>query len=105
MPVFVAVVRIAQCTLCSGQWNLEPQEMPERCVHCGSLDWEWGIESSDSRYIRQQISRLRKVLNPGAKSRARQQHGKSQHQAFNGPDYVQKPRGKGVDEKAESGED
>ena len=28
MPVFVAVVRIAQCTLCSGQWNLEPQEMP-----------------------------------------------------------------------------
>lgn len=105
MPVYLAVVRRAQCTLCSGQWDLEPQENPERCVHCGSMDWEWGIESSDSRYIRQRISFLKKTLNPGVTSRARQQHGRRQHQAFNGPGYVQKPRGKAVDETTESRED
>lgn len=82
MPIFLCVTRRAQCTLCSGAWDLEPQEYPERCPACGSADWEWGIESSDSRYIRQQISRLRKVLNPGATSKKRQDHGRRQYQGF-----------------------
>jgi hypothetical protein len=42
----------------------------------------WGIESRDSRFIRQGISRLRRKLNPGAKSLKRQEQGKRQYQGF-----------------------
>lgn len=82
MPVFIALWRIAQCCICSSQWPLDGLEQPDRCVHCGSADWEWGPESRESRFIRQGITRVRKSLNKGAKSRARQEQGKKQWRRF-----------------------
>ena len=82
MPVFISVVRTAQCYFCNGQWILDPMEHPEKCIHCGSLDWQWGAESRDSAFIRQGITRLRKSLNPGAKSKKRQDQGKKQWRRF-----------------------
>ena len=82
MPVFISVVRTAQCCICNGQWILDPMECPEKCIHCGSLDWEFGSESRDSAFIRQGITRLRKSLNPGAKSKKRQDQGKKQWRRF-----------------------
>lgn len=82
MPVYVCVVRRAQCVICTNTWDLQPEEHPDRCLHCGSADWEWGRESADSRLIRQGISRLRRRLNPGAKSKKRQDRAKAQHQAM-----------------------
>ena len=83
MPIYICIVRRAQCAMCSEQWDLEPgSETPDRCLHCGSVEWEWGPESRDTRYIRQGISRLRTVLNPGAKSRARQERGRKQFKHF-----------------------
>ena len=82
MPVFISVVRTAQCCICNGQWILDPMEHPEKCIHCGSLDWQWGAESRDSAFIRQGLTRLRKSLNPGAKSRNRQQQGRKQWRRF-----------------------
>ena len=81
-PVFIGVVRMAQCYYCSGQWVLDNLEYPEQCAHCGSWDWEWGPESVESIKIRQGIKRLRKTLNPGASSKKRQTRGKSQWRRF-----------------------
>lgn len=93
MPIFIAVVRRAQCMICQGMFDLEPNEKPpDRCYHCGSADWEWGPESRDSRLIRLGINRLRKSLNPGAKSKKRKDHGKRQWRQFKPkPDAVPKP--------------
>jgi hypothetical protein len=82
MPIFLALCRIAQCSICSNQWPLEGLDLPDKCVFCGSADWEFGPESRDSRFIRQGISRVRKSLNKGAKSRKRQEQGKKQWQGF-----------------------
>ena len=82
VPIYLAVVRVAQCFFCSKQWELEPQGVPERCKFCGSPDWELGPESRDTRFIRQGIDRSRNVLNPGARSRKRQEQGRRQWQGF-----------------------
>jgi hypothetical protein len=81
-PVFISVTRTAQCYFCSEQWVLDNLEYPEKCAHCGSLDWEYGPTSKDAIWIRQGIKRLRKTLNPGAKSKKRQTRGKSQWRRF-----------------------
>lgn len=81
--VYIAVVRIAQCEICTEQWTLEPGERPpDKCVHCGSGDWMWGVESRDSRFVRQQITRERRSLNKGVKSRKRQEQGRKQWRRF-----------------------
>lgn len=91
MPVLVVVVRRALCAVCEGTFDLEAGEAkPEKCPHCRSKDWEWGAASIDSRYIRQGISRERKILNPGATSKRRQDRGKKQWRRF-------KPKPEGVD--------
>jgi hypothetical protein len=83
MPVFLAVVRQAQCVVCSGTWYLEPgTDTPDRCIHCGSEVWEWGVESADIRRLRQGITFLPRRLNPGAASKKRQDRAKAQGQAF-----------------------
>ena len=69
--------------MCSEQWDLEPgSETPDKVPALRLCGWEWGPESRDTRYIRQGISRLRTVLNPGAKSRARQERGRKQFKHF-----------------------
>ena len=82
MPVFLSVRRVAVCAICNGKWYLEANESPEKCVHCGSGDWELGPESRERHLIRQGISRLRRSLNPGATSKKRQDWGKKQYQSF-----------------------
>lgn len=90
MPVLVVVVRRALCCVCESTFDLEAGEAkPEKCRACNSKDWEWGPASIDSRYIRQGISRERKILNPGATSKKRQDRGKKQWRQFRG-----KPEGK-----------
>lgn len=98
MPVFIAVVRICQCYICESQWGLDFEEKPpEKCIVCGTTDWEFGAESRDSKFIRQGISRLRKTLNPGAKSRGRQLWGKKQWQGFKSREQVEALKLKTVD--------
>jgi hypothetical protein len=83
MPVLICVIRRALCCICEGTFDLEAGEKPpDRCLVCGSPDWEFGPESADSRLIRQGIDRLRKSLNPGAKSRKRQVRGSKQWRQF-----------------------
>jgi hypothetical protein len=90
MPVYVAVVRIAQCCICTQQWGLAAGEpYPDACKVCGSTEWMWGPESKDTRLIRQGISRLRRRLNPGVASKKRQDRAKAQWQGFKPKPEVQ----------------
>ena len=83
MPIFVTIRRVGLCCICNGQFDLQAEEKaPERCVLCGSGDWEFGPESSESRFIRQGITRTRRALNPGATSKKRVDHGKRQYRQF-----------------------
>ena len=82
MPVYVVVVRQAVCCICENAWTLQPFEHPEVCAHCGSPWWEFGVESADTRLIRQGISRLRRRLNAGVKHRNRKVRADAQHQSF-----------------------
>lgn len=80
--IFLAVVRLARCEICTGQWQLEPGELPDRCAHCGTTQWQYGPEEKDSRLIRQGIKRLRRTINKGVTSKKRQEHGKRQWRGF-----------------------
>lgn len=83
MPVWIAVIRVAECAICSIQYHIPAgEQIPRNCISCGSPDWEWGPESRDGRFIRQRISRVEKVLNPGATSKKRQLHGRKQWRQF-----------------------
>lgn len=82
MSIYLIIARRATCEICRVEWYLEPGEMPERCFNCNSADWEWGKGSRAALAIRQGRTRKRKVLNPGATSLARQQHGKKQWRRF-----------------------
>jgi hypothetical protein len=82
-PIFLAVCRVGACSICDAQWELPPEGgKPEICPSCGTSEWEWGPESRDSRFIRQKITRARRVVNKGARSRKRQEQGKRQYQQF-----------------------
>lgn len=91
-PIFLKITRLAVCSICDGSFELSPEEKPpEKCSICGSYDWQWGPESKVSGLIRQGINRERRSLNPGAASRARQQHGKKQWRQFRGKPVENKP--------------
>jgi hypothetical protein len=77
MPVFLIVVRRALCMVCTSLFDLEPgSPPPDGCLICGSHDWEFGPESTESVLIRQGIARRRKPLNPGVTHRGRREHAK-----------------------------
>jgi hypothetical protein len=81
--IVLVIVRRAQCEICSGQFDLKPgQAVPGKCEVCGSEDWLYGPDSSESRFIRQGIKKRKRTLNPGAKSRTRQERGKRQWRQF-----------------------
>lgn len=83
MPLWIAIIRVAECAICQIQYYVPMnEEPPVNCISCGSSDWEWGPESRDSRFIRQRISRVEKVLNPGATSKKRQLWGRKQWRQF-----------------------
>lgn len=81
--IVLVIVRRAQCEICSGQFDLSVgEQLPDKCKLCGSLDWMWGVESRESRYIRQGYKKKQKVLDRGATSLKRQERGRRQWQGF-----------------------
>lgn len=89
--IYVCVVREAVCEVCSGQFTLAPGEaIPDKCIHCGSVDWLYGREPMEGIYIRNGISRERRALNPGARARNRQVRGQAQYRQFK-PKAVDEP--------------
>lgn len=93
--IVIIVIRRALCETCGKTFDLEwGEEPPDKCQLCGSVNWEVPPEIRDATYIRKGISKSKRRLNPGAASRARQQQGKRQWQAFK-----PKPEGKVGDAK------
>jgi phage FluMu protein Com len=81
--IVIIIVRRCVCELCNKLWDLEwGDEPPEKCPHCGSVNWEDAPEIRDAIYIRKGITKAKRRLNPGAKSRKRQEQGRKQWQAF-----------------------
>lgn len=81
--ILLVIVRRCQCEICSGQFDLKAgEELPGECQLCGSLDWLYGVESRESRYIRQGYKTKQKVLDRGATSIKRQERGKRQWRQF-----------------------
>jgi hypothetical protein len=58
------------------------EDPPEKCKVCGSLNWEEAPEIRDAIYIRKGITKNKRRLNPGAKSKKRQDQGRRQYQKF-----------------------
>lgn len=84
MAIYLAVVRTGMCELCSGQFIIpDPQSIPERCIHCGSTLWLYGLRTNrGSLFVRQGISTVSKELNKGATSAKRVAQGKKQWRRF-----------------------
>lgn len=78
--VYLAMVRVGQCEICTGQFYLEG-DLPRQCPCCGSLIWLYGIESKNSRLIRLAIEKKDKILNKGVKSKGRQEASRA-HPSF-----------------------
>jgi hypothetical protein len=77
--ILLVVVRRAFCEVCGGYFDLPPgHEVPPICKLCGSFDWLYGPESVDGRLVRQGIKFAEKRLNPGVKSKKRQDRAKAQ---------------------------
>jgi hypothetical protein len=77
--IFIVVVRRALCEICHKCFDLKAEEKPpDKCKLCGSTDWLYGSEGSDSRYIRQGIKTAKRVLDKSAKDLKRQERGKRQ---------------------------
>jgi hypothetical protein len=81
--IFLAIIRRCHCEICNGEFDLKDgEEPPAECRLCGSSVWLWGREDRKARAIRQGHATKRKVLNPGAASKARQDRGLKQWRRF-----------------------
>jgi DNA-directed RNA polymerase subunit RPC12/RpoP len=86
--IFIAIVRRCRCEICSGTFDLAPEEKPPvQCRLCGSSLWLWGpqvdtYKQMNARFTRQGITFKERTLDKGAKSRARQEQGKRQWRGF-----------------------
>lgn len=81
--ILIVVVRRAVCEICHGQFDLAAEEKPPKeCKLCGSLLWEFGPRKSDVLRIQEGRTKVKRKLNPGAKSKKRQDRGKSQWRKF-----------------------
>jgi hypothetical protein len=88
VAVYLAVVRLATCEICLGQFYIEGDGLPDRCPHCGSTMWLYGIRTDrSSAYIRKGINKTEKVLNKGVTSAKRQAHGQKQWRSFKSKDH------------------
>jgi hypothetical protein len=79
--VFLAMVRVGQCELCSGQFIIE-DELPKYCPHCGTRIWLYGIKSRESALIRQGRSFVSTTKNRGVTSAKRKAWGDKQWRQF-----------------------
>lgn len=77
MPVFLCVTRKAQCVVCLAIWELEG-DLPYKCPSCGSPSWLWGPDNREGRWIRQELKKNERKINPGARSLKRQARAKAQ---------------------------
>ena len=81
--IVIIIIRRCLCETCGKTFDLEfGQEPPEKCLLCGSLNWEEAPEVRDATYIRKGITKNKRRLNPGAKSKKRQDQGRRQYQKF-----------------------
>ena len=93
--IVIIVVRRCYCEIGGHYFDLEwGEDPPEKCRICGSLNWEAAPETRDAIYIRKGITKAKRRLNPGAKSKKRQDQGRRQYQKF---------RPKPVDDSPEPG--
>jgi rubredoxin len=91
--IVIIIVRRCLCEICGKCFDLERgEDPPEKCKVCGSLNWEEAPEVRDAIYIRKGITKNKRRLNPGAKSKKRQDQGRRQYQKFR-----PKPEGKAVE--------
>jgi hypothetical protein len=91
--IVIIIVRRCLCEICGKCFDLERgEDPPEKCKVCGSLNWEEAPEIRDAIYIRKGITKNKRRLNPGAKSKKRQDQGRRQYQKFR-----PKPEGKAVE--------
>lgn len=84
MAIYLAFVRTGQCEICQGQFIIpDPRAIPERCIHCGSTMWLYGLRTNrGSLFIRKGMVKETKVLNKGVTSAKRQAWGKKQFRQF-----------------------
>ena len=95
--IYLALVRVCQCEICGGIFHLPGGEyVVDRCVHCGSAEWQYGVQATDGVRVRTGNAHKEVTVNPGAKSLNRRERARKQWRQL-------KP--KPLDEKAEAGDD
>jgi hypothetical protein len=79
--IYLAICRIGVCEICAGRMILpEGDYIPERCEHCQSSEWLYGVEPQDGIRVRTGQTHVERVLNPGVKSKKRQDRARAQYQ-------------------------
>ena len=91
--IYLSVVRMAVCEMCGGKFVLpEGDYVPEKCVHCGSTEWVWGVEPQDGVRIRTGVTFAprrpdgrrdrRKEPGQGSRSLVRRERARKQYQGL-----------------------
>ncbi len=93
--IVIIVVRRCFCEIGNHSFDLEwGEEPPEKCRICGSLNWQDAPETRDATYIRKGHTKGKRRLNPGAKSKKRQDWGRAQHQGFKSKEEIEAAKDK-----------
>lgn len=80
--IYLRIVRQAVCEECGETWELDPTgASPIDCPFCKSQCWN-GKADRPSVWARHGRTRKKKRLNPGAKSKKRQERAKKQWRQF-----------------------
>ena len=91
--IYLSVVRMAVCEMCGGKFVLPGEDyVPEKCAHCGSTEWVWGVEPVDGVRIRTGTTFAprrtdgrrdrRKQAGQGARSLVRRERARKQYQGL-----------------------
>ena len=83
--IYLCLCRIGFCEMCTASFYLPPgDELVEECPVCHSSEWLYGVEPLDGVRIRMGIKHVSRPINPGAKSKRRQDRGREQWRQFKG---------------------
>lgn len=81
--IYLTLCRIGFCEMCTANFYLPAgDEVVEKCPVCGSSEWLYGVEPLDGVRIRMRIKTVSRKINPGAKSKKRQDRGRNQWRRF-----------------------
>ena len=91
--IYLALVRMAVCEICGGDWILsEGEVLPPQCCVCGSTLWLYGVEPQDQVRVRTGLTFAprrsdgrvdrRKSPGAGAKSLKRRERARKQYRAL-----------------------